>query len=243
MKTYFRFLTISVIFFGSWNFLSLSSRSVTLSREILEFGNSKKLTKKCLKEIQNLISTSRKVQKLRKCQSFPQPTGDFDRALRHLSINTESDCLSTQTVVKPWPRNHFTYLKSRESDPPLRWLYDRLQTIEKKFKQMQTTESVKNGIIYLGLLDPAIQNGIRQGIGRGGPLGELIQWADVIAALDSINQIGFRIVISIKELGLIKGKTCYEETEFPSVDFLVTDITGAKVGFSSNRLKTSKNID
>ena len=66
---------------------------------------------------------------------------------------------------------------------------------------------------------------------QGGPLGELVQWADLIGALDSSNLISFRIIISIDELGLIKGKTCYEETEFPNIDFLITDITGGKERF------------
>ena len=66
---------------------------------------------------------------------------------------------------------------------------------------------------------------------KGGPLGELVQWADLIGALDSSDLISFRIIISIDELGLIKGKTCYKETEFPNIDFLITDITGAKEGF------------
>ena len=59
----------------------------------------------------------------------------------------------------------------------------------------------------------------------------MVQWADLIGALDSFDLISFRIIISIDELGLIKGKTCYEETEFPNIDFLITDITGAKEGF------------
>ena len=59
----------------------------------------------------------------------------------------------------------------------------------------------------------------------------MVQWADLIGALDSSDLISFRIIISIDELGLIKGKTCYEETEFPNIDFLITDITGAKEGF------------
>ena len=61
----------------------------------------------------------------------------------------------------------------------------------------------------------------------------MVQWADLIGALDSSDSIGFRIIISLDELGLIKGKTCYEETEFPDFDFLITDITGAKEGFLS----------
>ena len=130
-----------------------------------------------------------------------------------------------------------TYLKSRKSDPALQWLFDRLQTIGPKFKRFDELGNVKNGIIYLGLLDPAIQNGIREGIGNGGPLGELVQWADLIAALDSSDLMGFRIVISLDELGLIKGETCYEETEFPNIDFLITDITGAKEGFHRNRIR------
>ena len=58
----------------------------------------------------------------------------------------------------------------------------------------------------------------------------------LISALDSSDLIGFRIIISLDELGLIKGKTCYEETEFPDFDFLITDITGAKEGFYRNRI-------
>ena len=234
MKTYFRFLVIFIIFFSIWKFLFISSESSALSREILAFGDENKLTKKCLTEIQNLIKNSQNVKKLSRCQSVPQPTGDFERALQYLAIDSISDCVHTQRTVKTLPTSHWTYLKSRESDPALKWLHDRLQSI--KFKRVQGIGNVKNGIIYLGLLDPAIQNGIRQGIGHGGPLGELVQWADLIAALDSIDLMGFRIVISLDELGLVKGKTCYEETEFPNIDFLITDITGAKDGFHYNKL-------
>ena len=234
MKTYFRFLVIFIIFFGVWKLSFLQSETEALSREILAFGDTNKLTKKCLIEIQNLIRKSRNVQRLSRCQSFRTPTGDFERALDYSSNDPKSDCVYTQKTVNTLPTSHWTYLKSRKSDPALKWLQDRLRKISPNFKPLHSIGSVKNGIIYLGLLDPAIQNGIREGIGHGGPLGELIQWADLIAALDSIDLIGFRIVISIDELGLVKSKTCYEETEFPNIDFLITDITGAKEGFQSN---------
>ena len=218
-------------------FSTFSPQSEIFSREILSFGDAKNLTKNCVKEIQNLLEKSRKVPRLKMCQSLQQPAGDFEHALKHLSTKLRSSCFYKDRREKIFLKDHWTYLRSRKSDPALKWLFDRLQAIGSKFERFDEVGNIKNGIIYLGLLDPAIQNGIREGIGNGGPLGELVQWADVIAALDSSDLMGFRIVISLDELGLIKGKTCYEETEFPNIDFLITDITGAKEGFYRNRIR------
>merc|ERR1712113_463982 len=99
--------------------------------------------------------------------------------------------------------NFMTYLNRRKSDPALKWLYERLNIIGSKFKRGQfhgpKVTRVQNGIIYLGLLDPAIQNGIRNGIGHGGPLGELVQWADLIGGLNSVYDLigSFKIIISL----------------------------------------------
>ena len=167
MKTYFRFLVIFILFFVIFKFSTFSSQSEIFSREIVSFGDAKNLTKSCLKEIQNLLGKSRKVPRLKRCQSLPQPAGDFEHALKYLSTKPKSNCFANGREDKTFPRDHLTYLKSRQSDPALKWLFDRLQTIGPKFNRFNDPGNVKNGIIYLGLLDPAIQNGIREGIGKG----------------------------------------------------------------------------
>ena len=167
MKTYFRFLVIFILFFVILKFSSFSSQSEIFSREILSFGDVKNLTKTCLKEIESLLVKSRKVPRLKRCQSFPQPAGDFEHALKYLSSKPKSSCFSNDRREQIFPKDHLTYLKSRRSDPALKWLFDRLQTIGPKFNRFNDPGNVKNGIIYLGLLDPAIQNGIREGIGKG----------------------------------------------------------------------------
>ena len=167
MKTYFRFLVIFILFFVILKFSTFSSQSEIFSREILSFGDVKNLTKSCLKEIQNLLRKSRKVSRLKRCQSLPQPAGDFEHALKYLSTKPKSNCFANGREDKTFPRDHLTYLKSRKSDPALKWLFGRLQTIGPKFERFDELGNVKNGIIYLGLLDPAIQNGIREGISKG----------------------------------------------------------------------------
>ena len=167
MKTYFRFLVIFILFFVILKFSTFSSQSEVISREILSFGDAKNLTKSCLKEIQNLLGKSRIVSRLKRCQSLPQSAGDFEHALKHLSIKPKSSCFSNDKREKIFPKEHLTYLKSRWADPALKWLLDRLRTIGPKFKRFDELGNVKNGVIYLGLLDPAIQNGIREGIGKG----------------------------------------------------------------------------
>ena len=168
MKTYFRFLIIFILFFVILKFSNFSFQSEILSREILSFGNTKNVTKTCLKEIQNLLENSRTVSRLKRCQSLPQPAGDFEHALKHLSTKPKSNCFSNEKIHDEiFPREHLNYLKGRQADPALKWLFDRLQKIAPKFKRFNELGNVKNGIIYLGLLDPEIQNGIRDGIGKG----------------------------------------------------------------------------
>ena len=158
MKTYLWFLVIFIFCIVIWKFEGFSSDGVALSREILSFGDTENLTKSCLKEIQNLIEKSKKVPKLKKCQTLSRPAGDFERALKHLSIKSKSNCFSNRKKNKIIPENHLTYLESRQSDPALKWLLDRLNTIRPKFKRLNEFGNLQNGIIYLGLLDPAIQN-------------------------------------------------------------------------------------
>ena len=168
MKTYFRFLVIFILFFVILKFSNFSFQSEILSREILSFGVTKNVTKNCLNEIQNLIEDSRTIPRLKRCQSLPKPAGDFEYALKYLSTKSKSNCFSNERIHEEiFPRDHLNYLKSKQADPALKWLFDRLQNIGPKFKRFNELGKVKNGIIYLGLLDPGIQNGIRDGIGKG----------------------------------------------------------------------------
>ena len=97
MKTYFRFLVIFIIFFVILKFSNFSSQSEILSREILSFGNTKNVTKTCLKEIQNLIEDSRKVPRLKRVrvkesillfrQGCGTTLGVQPRAILHIMIH------------------------------------------------------------------------------------------------------------------------------------------------------------
>ena len=63
-------------------------------------------------------------------------------------------------------------------------LRDRNERIQKFYDPFSNDEYVHVAIL-MGLIQPGSKMGIREGLYSGGPLGEMIQWADIIAALNS----------------------------------------------------------
>ena len=53
----------------------------------------------------------------------------------------------------------------------------------------------KRIFVFLGLLNEKTQMHIREGLTKGGPLGELVQWSDILAALISL---GHEVTVSTK---------------------------------------------
>ena len=84
--------------------------------------------------------------------------------------------------------SHNTALISNSHSEPEdlagKWLRERHERIQKFYDPFPNDKYV-NVAILMGLIHPGSKMGIREGLYSGGPLGEMIQWADIIAALNS----------------------------------------------------------
>ena len=53
-----------------------------------------------------------------------------------------------------------------------------------------------NVAVVMGLIYPGSKMGIREGLYNGGPLGEMIQWTDILTAMNSFENIKWDFKIS-----------------------------------------------
>ena len=76
----------------------------------------------------------------------------------------------------------------RESDQANKWLKDRFNKVRDFYKPFQNDQMV-NVAVVMGLIYPGSKMGIREGLYNGGPLGEMIQWTDILTAMNSFENI------------------------------------------------------
>ena len=50
-------------------------------------------------------------------------------------------------------------------------------------------DKMVNVAVVMGLIYPGSKMGIREGLYNGGPLGEMIQWTDILTAMNSFDNI------------------------------------------------------
>ena len=56
------------------------------------------------------------------------------------------------------------------------------------YKPFENDQMV-NVAVVMGLIYPGSKMGIREGLYNGGPLGEMIQWTDILTAMNSFENI------------------------------------------------------
>lgn len=89
----------------------------------------------------------------------------------------------------PRPISFVTFLSSlrNRNDIGLDWIADRIELHKSYWMDRQRSPvPPKYILVFLGLLNEHSDMKIRSGLTTGGPLGELVQWADIISALTAL---------------------------------------------------------
>ena len=176
------------------------------------------LSKECKSE---LISLSPDLLKDKTCTYHQSAVRHIVRYLRRKSNST---CYQKTLLNETNQLNQILTLKAHQIE--YKWLKDRHNQVKTQWKDYSPISEM-HVIVYMGLLDPKSHMNIREGLYSGGPLGEMIQWSSILAALDSFTT-KLEVAISLADLYITKNK-CMNETAVLKADVIVTDITGAKL--------------
>ena len=68
------------------------------------------------------------------------------------------------------------------------WLRDRFNKVKHYYQPFKNDKMVNVGVV-MGLIYPGSTMGIRENLYKGGPLGEMIQWTDILTAMNSFENI------------------------------------------------------
>nr|CAB3263807.1 alpha-1,6-mannosylglycoprotein 6-beta-N-acetylglucosaminyltransferase A-like [Phallusia mammillata] len=117
---------------------------------------------------------------------------------------------------------HFQWIKQRVQRMEVNWIAAG-QAFAAKFK---TKRKKKKVLLHMGLL--ADESGWKLGKGafKGSPLGELVQWADVMTSLFVMGH-DIAVSLSTRDLGRIFGKNCPPRETV--VDIIYIDILGMRM--------------
>ena len=118
------------------------------------------------------------------------------------------------------------FLETKSDKIEYKWLLEQHRRNQDLWQGHLPNSSMKV-IVYMGLLDAKSHMQIREGLYSGGPLGEMIQWSSILAALDSYST-NLTVVTSLDQMGLKRG-LCFADSTLADTDILVTDIIGAKL--------------
>ena len=75
-----------------------------------------------------------------------------------------------------------------KTDEAVQWMNERYNKVKEYYKQFGNFQSVKVAV-FMGLILPEAKTGFREGLYNGGFLGEMIQWMDILTALNSLKKI------------------------------------------------------
>ena len=124
---------------------------------------------------------------------------------------------------------------SADNDKAIDWISNRFNQLKNHWKDISQHYPSQKSItvlVYMGLLDKASRMGIREGLYTGGPLGEMIQWTDLLIGLNTL-RYNITLITDLNQLipsrkSNRKSSICYHSTPFPYFDYIITDIIGAK---------------
>ena len=119
--------------------------------------------------------------------------------------------------------NLISHLREEHNDG-LNWIANRIERRVDYWENLQSPPNVGRKIyVFLGLLNEKSEMKITEGLKKGGPLGELVQWSDILASLTALNH-DLTVATKFK----LSKKTCFKDSFFADYDFILTDIFGAK---------------
>ena len=75
-----------------------------------------------------------------------------------------------------------------KTDEAVQWMDERYNKVKEYYKPFENDQSV-NVAVFMGLILPEAKMGFREGLYGGGFLGEMIQWMDILTALNSFQKI------------------------------------------------------
>ena len=75
-----------------------------------------------------------------------------------------------------------------KTDEAVQWMNERYNKVKEYYKLFENNQSV-NVAVFMGLILPEAKTGFREGLYNGGFLGEMIQWIDILTALNSFKKI------------------------------------------------------
>ena len=103
--------------------------------------------------------------------------------------NVENDIVPVETSDKS-----LSYLERYfaqgfgKTDEAVQWMNERYNKVKEYYKPFENNQSV-NVAVFMGLILPEAKTGFREGLYNGGFLGEMIQWMDILTALNSFQKI------------------------------------------------------
>ena len=148
-------------------------------------------------------------------------------------MSEEETFCPLQTTVKPIPGptpkkisfSDFISGMQKQGNQGLDWISSRIERKVGYWEKLQSPPTVgKKIFVFLGLLNEKSEMKMSDGLKKGGPLGELVQWSDILAALTALNH-DLTVTTKFK----VSKKTCYKDSIFADYDFILTDISGAKL--------------
>ena len=111
-------------------------------------------------------------------------------SLKHSTAeNVENDIVPIETSDKS-----LSYLERYfeqgfgKTDEAVQWMNERYNKVKEYYKPFENNQSV-NVAVFMGLILPEAKTGFREGLYNGGFLGEMIQWMDILTALNSFQKI------------------------------------------------------
>lgn len=195
-------------------------------RHIYRLDRSSKFNYECLANCSRLCRDEIELLPLNVIHSqtcdYRQPT--VCHMARHLVRTRQSACYNTRRITGGKRLN--VELASKQESTEFRWLLERHEQIKEHWNGTEPNSDL-TVVVYMGLLDPKSHMDIRSGLYTGGPLGEMIQWSSLLAAIDSFTT-ELTVVTSMAGLNLTKGM-CLAETSLANADVIITDIIGAKL--------------
>ena len=75
-----------------------------------------------------------------------------------------------------------------KTDEAVQWMNERYNKVKEYYKPFENDQSVKVAV-FMGLILPEAKTGFREGLYNGGFLGEMIQWMDILTALNYFQKI------------------------------------------------------
>ena len=212
MKTLYRYFGCATLVYILIRHI-LRSRSSDLNYQCLA-----NLTRLCRDEIE--LSPIKTINS-QTCD-YRQP--EVCHLARHLGRTRQSACYNTRRITGG--KRLSVALASQQESIEFKWLLERHEHIREQWTGIEP-DSEMTVVVFMGLLDPKSHMDIRKGLYTGGPLGEMIQWSSLLAALDSFTT-KLTVVTSMAGLNVTKGM-CLSESGLANADVIITDIIGAKL--------------